>query len=90
MQNHDECDKCGCWIINGQCSCSFWFRPGREPPFLKTLERAILSYDHACEQTGENEPLVGDHYSGTCIVLFKGTAEDAACVKQFILEMKNV
>jgi len=79
-----NCDKCGSLIENGKCSCGIWVEKGQEPNFLKTLENAILAYDHYCEQLGTNEPVSGDHYTGYSIILFKGNFDDCKKVKNFI------
>lgn len=86
---HDVCGKCQGFIIDGRCDCGIWYNPGQEPAFLKTIERAVLAYDHLCEQMGKDDPLCGDHYSGNCFVFFKGNAQDVARVKEFIKGLKN-
>jgi len=53
-----------------------------------TLEKAIYAYDYICEEYQTFTPLSGDHYSGNCIVLFKGDNELCLKVKAFI-EQQN-
>ncbi len=79
-----ECDKCHGKIFNDKCPCGFWYEKDQAPSFAKTLERAIYAYDYMCEQYNDEAPFTGDHYTGNCIALFKGTYEDTQRVKQFI------
>ena len=84
-----ECDKCRGTIKNGICPCGYWYEEDEVPNFAKTLEKAIYAYDHICEQYNDSSPFTGDHHSGNCIVLFKGTYEDTQKVRQFIVDMKK-
>jgi len=43
---------------------------------FNNLEAAISSYNDFCEQSNNFKPLSGDHPSGTCFILFKGTKKD--------------
>lgn len=53
------------------------------------MERAIFAYDNHCEQTNDDAPLSGDHYTGNCFVFFKGNKKDCEEVKDFIKYLKD-
>ena len=86
----EKCDKCHYPIINKQCACGFWYDKDSHPNIVKTFERAILAYDFMCDQSGDNAPITGDHYTGNCIALFKGTYEDCKKVKDFIMNLNKI
>jgi len=85
--NRTHCDKCTGLIENNRCPCGIWFNT-HDQPFAVTLEKAIYAYDYICEEYQTFTPLSGDHYSGNCIVLFKGDNELCLKVKAFI-EQQN-
>ncbi len=84
-----KCDKCQSSIIHSKCNCGYWYQKGQEPSFFKTLERAIMAYDHLWEQNSSSKPISGDHYSGNCIIPFKGNYDTCEKVKEFIELMKK-
>lgn len=84
-EKHSQCDKCGTEIIDGECSCGFWYNNEETPNIAKTLEHAIMAYD----SLNDNSPLTGDHHSGNCIALFKGDYETCQLVKEFIVSLKG-
>ncbi len=76
----EKCDECNSIIENGKCSCSYWFEREKQPKVSKILENSILAYN----EMNIDFPLSGDHYTGSCIVLFKGDLELCKKVKKFI------
>lgn len=84
----ENCDKCGSKIVNGECSCGYWYEKDEHPPMMKTLERAIEAVNFYWDQTNSERPLSADHHSGTCFVFFKGTYEDCCKVSEYIERLK--
>ena len=79
-----ECDKCHGKISNGICPCGEWYESKDMPDFANDFEKAIVSYNRICDFESPRAVFTGDHHSGTCIVMFKGTYEDVEKVRQFI------
>lgn len=73
------CDKCNTKIINNKCSCGVWCESDNAPPLIKLLEKAILEWNK-----GGGKILSGDHPSGTCFILFKGSHETVKRVRKYI------
>lgn len=85
-----KCDKCGGWINKkGECSCGYWIENYRDLKPLQIFERALLCYDNIQEQSNNDSPISGDHWSGNCYVFFKGDYELCELVKNFIEEQKD-
>lgn len=82
----EECDKCLSLIQNGKCSCGVWYEREQIPPFSKCLEKSILAFNFLNDQKKIGDIFTGDHHSGTCIAIFKGSYENSQMVKKFIEE----
>jgi len=81
----DTCDKCLTKIENNRCSCGIWYDGKKEQPaFIQTLERAIYAYNFQADQGEMGDCFTADHFTGTCIALFKGEYGDAMKVRDFI------
>jgi hypothetical protein len=88
MRTH--CDKCKSEIVEDKCSCGVW--GDREDfPDIHPYEAAMLKYNELCEEHGDYSALGGDHFTGTCIVIFKGNYDKCMKVKEYVdsLEVKN-
>jgi hypothetical protein len=89
MSGFTICDKCFTDIINGKCSCGTWYEDHVKPPLTKAIEAAIVAYDSFCKQNDTSCPITGDHHTGSCIVLFKGTIEDCDAIRELLRKMKK-
>jgi hypothetical protein len=79
------CDKCHGQILEGRCDCGVWMPKNKSPKHFQAMEAAILAYVEA----GCNEIISGDHYTGNCIVIFKGNHQDVMKVKEFIRKLHD-
>lgn len=82
----DKCDKCGSAIIENRCDCGMWYKNNEAPPIGQLVEATILTWNR------DNKRNLGvttcDHYSGTCMAIFKGDYELCLQVKKYIKELQ--
>ncbi len=78
-----NCDKCLSKILDGKCSCGLW-KEAEEATEYHPYLKAILAYNEECKKHGDWSPLSGDHFSGTCLILFRGDYEKCIKVKEFV------
>jgi hypothetical protein len=79
-----NCNKCFTEIIDGVCSCGSWYEKELAPEFAKTLKKAIEEFNFINEQKQIGDLFGINHYSGTCIILFKGNYYDLQRACAFI------
>lgn len=77
------CDKCKSKIVDGKCDCGFWIAV-EEFPELHPYEAAILKYNEMCEKSDIYSTLSSDHFTVTCLVIFKGNYDKCMKVKQYV------
>lgn len=89
MEQMKNCDQCGSEIIDNRCTCGQWYSSEQIPNFMKNIEQALLAYDHYCEQHNTEKPMSGAHYTGNCIILFKGDFAMSIKVKEFVKSISS-
>lgn len=57
---------------------------------MKVYGKSILAFNFLYEQKKIGKMLTMDHFSGTCMILFKGDFEDCKKVRAFIEELKGL
>lgn len=75
-----HCDKCHTLIKDGVCSCGYWVDGYKNyDDMTKILVKTIFSFNEF-----GSEIITVDHFTGTCIALFKGNYDDCMKVRSFI------
>lgn len=80
----EKCDKCDSDILMGECSCGKWYESGHAPGFAKICEQVIQEFNKM-----DSSIFTADHFSGTCVVVFKGDFNMCEKVKEFILRSEG-
>ena len=81
MNSH--CDKCKGEIVDGICPCGVWGET-KDFPEIHPYEAAMLKYNETCVTHGDFSAMSGDHFTQTCIVLFKGNYDKCMKVKEYV------
>jgi hypothetical protein len=89
----ENCDKCGSKIVQqGEgrfCACGEWLHESECPPTVNAFEHAILVFNELARQWGNDAPISADHWTGTCMIMFKGDAKDCEHLKHIIKLMRE-
>jgi len=80
-----HCDKCGGEIVTNGCPCGEWLPKGHSNEFVNALEQAMRLYN----ENYDGQPVSGDHFTGTCFVMFKGDYEKARRVQGFVQHIEE-
>ena len=84
-----HCDKCGSKIEDGRCSCGIWYERGEQPPEHQIIQYAIEAYTRMYASGKAPSVFTADHFSGSCIALFRGNYEDCMKVSDFIESLQE-
>ena len=82
----EKCDKCKSVIFEGECRCGTWY-DNVNSPADNVLEKSINFYDHLYDQKRIMGPLSMVHFSGNCMVIFKGDKDMCVKVRDFVIEL---
>lgn len=68
----------------GECSCGHWYEAGKCPAYMDIYEKAILEFNKQNKFISSS-----DHFSGSCMVLFKGDYAKCMKVVDYIESLKD-
>lgn len=84
--NIEVCDKCHGKVIDGKCPCGVWLDTKDVSNFTRLIQTVLLGYDYLYDHNLIGSSFSSDHFSGNCMILFRGDYDLCMKVRDFLAE----